>query len=222
MGAFVAAPDMAAGHSGVLRGHATVRREAFALPRFPDGNTPEAALVARVLAGEAEAFAPLVERYHRAMLSAAAQMVGDPDAAHDCSQEAFIEAYRSLRNLRDPTNFRSWLFGILRNRCRKHMGRRSVRSVPLDDEIEVPASAADEPREGPEAARIRSLMAELPASYREVLAARYFADMEYEEIAMALRTSVNNVRVRCCRARERLRTLLETRGHGKDEGSDGP
>jgi RNA polymerase sigma factor (sigma-70 family) len=44
--------------------------------------------------------------------------------------------------------------------------------------------------------------------YREVLAAKYLEDLSYDEIAARLGTTVNNVRVRCCRAKERLRELL--------------
>ncbi|MBD3176478.1 MAG: sigma-70 family RNA polymerase sigma factor [Armatimonadia bacterium] len=180
-----------------------------------DRSTPDEVLVRRVLAGDTEAFAPIVERYHSAMLAASMQMIGDTELAHDCAQEAFIEGFRSLSNLRDHSSLRSWLFGILRNRCRKALSRRRLRTLPLEDETDIPADSHDE-RDAPDRQRLMDLLSELPDSYREVLAARYLADMEYEEIAEALGTSVNNVRVRCCRARERLRAILDRRGIGRE------
>ncbi len=173
------------------------------------------ALVRRVLDGEVEVFAAIVERYHGVILAASMQMIGDAELAEDCAQEAFIEGFRSLNNLRDPSSLRSWLFGILRNRCRKALSRRRLRTMPLEDETDIPAEPREAP-EGPDRERLLELLGELPDSYREVLAARYLADMEYEEIAEALGTSVNNVRVRCCRARERLRSILDREGIGRE------
>ncbi len=181
----------------------------------PASSASDELLVRRVLAGDVEAFALIVERYHGAVLAASMQMIGDADLAHDCAQEAFIEAFRSLPNLRDPSSLRSWLFGILRNRCRKALSRRRLRTLPLEDETDLPAETGTDP-DGPDREKLMELLAELPESYREVLALRYLAEMDYDEIAEALGTSVNNVRVRCCRARERLRVILDREGIGRE------
>jgi len=200
-----------AARSGTIRVSSGCYEGAAALSRHGRGANGDAELVARVLAGDTDAFAPIVARYQAAMLSSAMQMLGDAEAAHDCAQEAFIEAFRSLRNLRDAGSFRPWLFGILRNRCRKALSRNRFKFVALDDETDIPAQPVDE-SPAPDRARLVEIMRELPDSYREVLAARYLAEMDYEEIAAALGTSVNNIRVRCCRARERLREVLDRRG----------
>jgi RNA polymerase sigma-70 factor, ECF subfamily len=182
----------------------------------------DAELVRRCLAGEAEAFSSLIERYQQPMLASAHQMLGDPEVAVDCVQDAFIEAYRSLRNLRDVASFRAWLFGILRNRCRKYITRRKFTFVPIDEETDIAAPESVPPMFEAEIEHLRRVLHLLPERYREVLAARYLADMEYEEIAVALHTSVNNVRVRCCRARERLRQMLEGEPPGRTEYDDEP
>ncbi len=52
------------------------------------------------------------------------------------------------------------------------------------------------------------LINQLSPLYREVLAAKYLEDLSYEEIAVRLGITVNNVRVRCCRAKQELRALL--------------
>ena len=172
-------------------------------------------LVRRVLDGDVETFAAIVERYHGAILATSMQMMGDAELAEDCAQEAFIEGFRSLSNLRDPSSLRSWLFGILRNRCRRALSRRRLSTMPLEDETDIPAEPRRAP-EGPDRERLLELLGGLPDSYREVLAARYLADMDYDEIAEALGISVNNVRVRCCRARERLRSILDREGIGRE------
>lgn len=190
------------------------------MPRAATRAQADAELVHRSLAGEAEAFTCLVERYQQSMLASAHQILGDPEVALDCTQDAFIEAFRSLRNLRDAASFRAWLFGILRNRCRKHVSRRRFQFVPLDEETDLAAPEPEPAAHELDFERVRAVMGQLPERYREVLAARYLADMEYEEIAAALGTSVNNVRVRCCRARERLRQLLEGEPTGRTDYDD--
>ncbi len=199
------------------RGHTTWQlSEEGAVAPVSAGVLTDEDLVFRITRGETELFATIVERYQRLMLSSALQVLGDAEAANDCAQEAFIEAFRSLANLREPSNLRAWLFGILRNRCRKMLSRRRVRCVPLDDETEIYTPSGEDHGDDLRMDGIRVAMNELPSSYREVLAARYFADMDYDEIASSFGTTVNNVRVRCCRARERLRQVLESRGIGRE------
>ncbi len=166
--------------------------------------TTDAQVVKRVLGGDAEAYALLVERHESFAIATAHHLTGDPEAAQDLAQEAFIDAYRSLSQLREPAKFAAWLLGILRNKCRTFLARRQPETVPLD-EAPAPQTDGPEPQEGP----LVALLSQLPLADREVLAARYLGELSYSEIARTLDTTVNNVRVRCCRARQRLRTLFE-------------
>jgi RNA polymerase sigma factor (sigma-70 family) len=164
----------------------------------------DAQVVARVLRGDAQAYALLIQRHQASVIAAAHHLTGDPEAARDLAQEAFIDAYRSLGQLRRPDSFAGWLLGILRNKCRRFLSRRAPDSVPLD-EAPAPSTAEPEPQEGP----LIELLAQLPLADREILAARYISELSYSDIARMLETTVNNVRVRCCRARQRLRRLFE-------------
>ena len=164
----------------------------------------DAQVVKRVLQGDADAYAVLVERHQGSLVAAAHHLTGDPEAARDLAQETFIDAYRQLRQLREPSKFAGWLLGILRNKCRKHLSRRQPDSVPLD-EAPAPSTTDPEPEGGP----LTELLGQLPLADREVLAARYISELSYSDIARTLETTVNNVRVRCCRARQRLRKLFE-------------
>lgn len=174
----------------------------------------EEALVIRARRGDRQAFAELVGEHHARLVAAARALVGDADAAQDISQEAFIEAYRSLPRLEHPRRFRPWLFSILRHRALNYLrsAGKSDRLVPLDEASDRPAEAAGtEPSEPFET--IRGKLDSLSVRHREILAAKYLEGLSYGEIAQSFGLSVNAARVRCHRAKEKLRELL-----GQDEG----
>lgn len=166
----------------------------------------DAELVAAVREGEPEAFAVLVERYQDRVVAAAYHLVGDRDAAEDLAQDTFVAAFRQIHKLRDPSRVGAWLHGITQRLCYKHL-RRAARSCELEAEraeaLAAPPDRIDEPGE------LCGLLNQLPEQYRQVLAARYLEDLDYDEIARLLGTTVNNVRVRCHRAKNRLRELFD-------------
>lgn len=173
---------------------------------FDAGSAPDANIVAAVLAGDRDAFRVLVERYHRPARAYARNHLGDGDLADDASQEAFIEAFRSLGNLREPEKFRYWLFGILRHRCLKARAAAGPPTVPYETLEEFPGDFPD-----PTVASGGSILdhfARLNQEDRQLLAARYVQQLSYTEIGEALRITCGAVRVRCLRARERLRRII--------------
>src|SRR4051812_48872256 len=64
---------------------------------------------------DADAFAELIRRYERSLLSIAYAALGDSDRAGDVAQEAFVKAWEKLDTLQDPSRFGPWLCGIARN-----------------------------------------------------------------------------------------------------------
>lgn len=166
--------------------------------------TTDAQVVRQVLKGDTQAYDALVQRHQATALAAAHHLTGDPEAARDLAQEAFVDAYRSLAKLREPAKFAGWLLGILRNKCRKFLSRTDPQGIPLD-QAPAPGTTDPEPEGGP----LTELLLELPLADREILTARYIAELSYSDIARMLDLTVNNVRVRCCRARQRLRKLFE-------------
>jgi RNA polymerase sigma factor (sigma-70 family) len=164
-------------------------------------------MVKGTLRGDRNAYAELVQVHQARLVASAGYLCGDPETAQDLAQEAFITAYQSLRGLREPAAFGAWLHGILRNLCRKHLARRPPAPASLEqDDVPEPSTPPDTSVE------VAALLQTLTLEHREVLAARYLQDMDYEEIAQMLGLTVNNVRVRCFRAREALRVALAGAG----------
>jgi len=178
----------------------------MAPPDDREAKMTDAQLVAAVIAGDTEAYALLVDRYQDRVVSAAYHIVGDRDAAEDLAQDTFVEGFKSIRRLRDPARAGAWFHGIAQRLCYKWL-RRNTRISNVETEqfdlLAAPEVKPDEPGD------LVHLLGELPAQYRQVLAARYLEDLEYEEIAEQLGTTVNNIRVRVHRAKSRLRELFE-------------
>lgn len=151
--------------------------------------------------GDREAFSCLVGQYQARLISSAFQIVGNAEDAKDLSQESLIEAYRRLPELKDPSRFRPWLFVILRNKCFRHLQRLRP-TVPLDACQKVAAPVSVE-------TSITDYLQSMSLSDREILAARYLQDMDYGEIAEVLGISINAATLRCARARERLRKIVQ-------------
>ncbi|MFQ6042488.1 MAG: RNA polymerase sigma factor [Candidatus Poribacteria bacterium] len=82
-------------------------------------------LVQRCLNGDKEAFGFLVDRYKEAVFGLAYSKVGNIHDAQDIAQEAFLNAYKNLRQFRHPYKFHSWLYAITANCCKMFFRKRA-------------------------------------------------------------------------------------------------
>lgn len=171
--------------------------------------------VERCLAGEAEAFSTLVERYGGRVYNIALRITNDADAAADCAQEAFIRAYRALHQYDPALPFGPWLYRIVTNTSLNHVQRWHAHESPVE---EFPDRA--EPEEaGPESSILRrealdevlAAMAELPAHYRAALTLRHLQQLSYQEVADTLDIPLGTVKTHLHRARAALVARLAAR-----------
>ncbi len=183
------------------------------------------AVVQRVHRGDTEAFAELVARYQEAVYGLALAMIGDADDAQDVAQSCFVRAFRRLGELRDGDRFRSWLFAIVRSRCRDWLRQQSRRPALVGDPREL--ASADPPgllgnphghAPSPRDQAVKRAVNSLPPRYRAVVTLRYTGDLTFAEIAEALGLSPSGVRMRWHRARKMLRERLRERP-SDEEGS---
>ena len=175
----------------------------------------DADVVGRVLGGEIDQYARIVERYQRALYRYAVSMVLDHDAATDMVQDAFIRAYTNLKECRDPGRFRAWLFQTLRNRCFDYLKEPRRRHVRLDD-AEPLLDTADGPGTLAERTELRiditRALARLPPEQREAFVMHYVDGITYEAMAELLDASVSALKMRALRARQSLSSAL----YGRD------
>lgn len=105
----------------------------------------EKELLGEAAGGDSAAFGEIVRRYQQLVYAAAARITGDPSAAQDVAQEAFITAFSKLPELRSASAFPAWLRVIARNAAYAWLRERR-RTVPLDDQADVedPSGAPEE------------------------------------------------------------------------------
>ena len=183
----------------------------------------ETALVARARAGDAGAFEEIYRRYERRIYNTVFQVVRNDDDAADITQESFIRAYRSLRNLRSDEAFVSWLFRIAINLSRNHLrSRPHFRTESLDQfatseedeqELQIPDSTHDpartlETREMQQV--VRTAVLALSTAHREVITLHHLEGMRVDDIAAVLHCSVGTVKSRLSRARDELKRKLRS------------
>ncbi|HET9223701.1 MAG TPA: sigma factor, partial [Roseiflexaceae bacterium] len=89
----------------------------------------DAALVARTLAGEREAFGPLLLRYFPSVLRLCRRLLGAVLASQDVAQEAALQAFLGLAQLQEPDRFGAWLHAIAANLARMALRRRRLLSL---------------------------------------------------------------------------------------------
>jgi len=176
-------------------------------------NTSDAAVVARVLGGDVEAFALLVDRYQDEFTAYATHMTGHADEAADIVQESLVRAYRSLRRCGDPTRFKGWLFRIVSNQCKTHVTRRKRRKKDRLEDLpeEIPSSheADAAARKAELRGQLQTALDQLPADQREALVLKYIQEFSLLEMTELLGASPSALKIRLKRGREALRVELE-------------
>ena len=192
----------------------------------------EAAVIARVRAGEPEAYAELV-RAHTGLALRAAAALGAGADAEDVVQQAFFKAYCSLGRFRDGAAFKPWLLSIVANETRNTVrtavrqrtlaGREAalVEAEPLIPESTDPAAAALEVERR---TALLTALEGLGEDHRLVVTYRYLLEMDESETAQALGWPRGTVKSRLNRALRKLGRLLpefEPREGSGDPGGSG-
>lgn len=174
----------------------------------------------RAAAGEPDAFGSLYERHARAIYNYFFRRCADWSLAEDLTSVVFLEAYRRRETVAmEPGKVLPWLYGVATNVLRNQ--RRSLRrhaealsNVPaLQPTPGIAAEAAGRLDAERQMRGVLAALDELPEGDREVLALCVWAELSYEDAALALGIPIGTVRSRLARARGRLRELVATGGH---------
>lgn len=164
----------------------------------------DTAAIEKCLEGEKDAFRFLVERYQSQAAVHAVAIFGNRDDALDVVQEAFVDAYRALKNFDRSRRFYPWFYVLLRNRCFKLMAKsRKTESI---EETEILAPQQDLPRE--ERLALETALLALSAEDREIIILKYLEGLSYDEIAEHLEIPKGTVMSRLFYARKQLQARL--------------
>ena len=220
-GAIALDPD----ESGAIVANAIAAAAAAAAPVSANGtrDEEETRLINRCLAGDVEAFRPLVHRYQRLVFAVAFRMLGSRADAEDIAQQAFVDAFNALDRFRPEGRqraFSTWLLRIAVNRSKDVLKSKRRTEEPLDRDVpgDEAAFAYDPPTpetnasHGERRAHLGAALLKLPTKYREVLILRDAEDLSYEEIRRILRLPITTLKIRVVRGRAMLRNLVERVG----------
>jgi len=185
-----------------------------------------ALLVRRCIAGDASAWEEIVQRYHRRIYNICYRFAGAPDDAQDLAQEVFIKMYRTLSTYDVSKGaFMTWVTTITRNLLVDHFRKTkqdrmtdSLDSAPSEHEDALPLGlqiadtskppdASVQSRETREA--VHQALQKLSPELREAVILRDLQDMDYREIAGALKVPEGTVKSRINRGRAELARLLQ-------------
>src|SRR5690242_15847144 len=142
-------------------------------------------------------------------------LTGNRDEAEDLVQETYVKALKGFSSFTLGTNFRAWMYRILRNTfLTSRTGLKVTMTIPLDAEEEGPELAIE--HDTPETLLferlnrelLQSAIDELPVHFREILLLCEVEEMSYQEISETLSVPIGTVMSRLSRARKTLRDRL--------------
>lgn len=183
------------------------------------------ALVRRCVAGDAEAWEEIVRQYNRRIYNVCYRFTGSADSAEDLAQEVFIKMYRTLSTYSsDKGAFTTWIMTMTRNLLVDHFRKSRQDRVTdsldagiteeedaalLSDRIQDSGPSADDRIQRRETQEmVQKAIQKLSPELREAVILRDLQDMDYKEIAVALKVPEGTVKSRINRGRMELARLL--------------
>jgi RNA polymerase sigma-70 factor (ECF subfamily) len=170
-------------------------------------------LVGRARRRDAAAFGRLIESHERAALAVAFAILGDPSAAGDAVQEAFLKMWQRLPELKEPERFSGWCAQVVRNAAldarRRQRGpaaaQQDVHAATLPPLVHDPAAGLEQAESRD---RLDAALAELDELTRTIVVLRYYDNLNSQQIGAMLDLSAAAVDMRLWRARNELRQRL--------------
>ena len=157
------------------------------------------------------AFGELVNRFQAMAYRYAYNILEDVYLAQDAAQEAFVAAYQSLGQLREPQAFPGWFRQIVVTQCHRLVRKKQVSTKPIETTFDLPSEEMG-PGTAVEQIELRDKVVEaiqaLPEKEREVTKMFYLNGYSQSEIAGALEIPVTTVKKRLQYARQRLKGIM--------------
>lgn len=173
-------------------------------------------IISRVLQGEKNAYAELVNRYQNYVFTLTLRFTKNREDAEEVAQDIFVKAYRALSDFRGASKFSTWLYTIVNTTCITFLRKKRLATHSLDDERTF--ELADSQDSGLRANlveqkskinMVNQAIALLNPDDAEIITLFYKSEQSLEEIAAILGLETNTAKVRLHRARQRLKDKME-------------
>lgn len=167
----------------------------------------EQELIKRAKEGNLPSFEKLISLYQKKVYNLAYRLCGNHQDAEDISQEAFIDIFKSLKDLKEISSFSSYVYRIVNTTFYDYLRKRKGQTSELKDEIVQNPLNFTENIELKEV--LQKEILKLPLEFRQCLILRDVQGFSYEEISKMLKISLGTVKSRVARARNTLRERLK-------------
>ena len=185
----------------------------------------DAELVSSCKKGNIEAFEVLVKKHQKSMLNIAYRMVGNYEDACEIVQDAFVSAYKSIKNFKEKASISTWLSAIVINLSRNHLKQMKIQrnreAFSIDDpvltdegKIKVEPgsnelSILEKLEKKDVQQKVQGCINSLDNEFKEVLVLRDIQGFSYDEISDMLKMPEGTVKSRLSRARYALKDCLK-------------
>ena len=174
-------------------------------------------LVERARNGEEEAFGLIADADYDRCDGVAHRILGEAPAAQDATQQALLDIWRKMPNLREPSRFEAWCYRIVVHACYAE-ARRIKRAIPaLLPEDSEPATTADQFRAIVDRDEVERAFDRQRVEHRAVLVLRYYLDLPLEDIANILDVPLGTVKSRIHNGLRAMRAAIEADARTADE-----
>ena len=174
-------------------------------------------IISKVLTGDHQAYAGLVNRYKNYVFTLSLRIVKNREDAEEVAQDVFIKAYKYLADFRGASRFTTWLYTIVNNTCISFLRKKKLDIHSLDNEKifeladnQDSGSRANLIEQKSKLVMVNEAIGLLNADDAKVLTLFYKAEQSLEETAQILGIEVNAAKVRLHRARTRLKEKMES------------
>ena len=173
-------------------------------------------IISRVLKGDQQIYAQIVERYQSYVFTLVLRMVEAREDAEEVSQDIFVKAYRSLADFRGESKFSTWLYTIVRTSCITFLRKKKLETTSIDNEktliqVENQESSfkANLIEQKSRHTMVNEAIKMLSPDDAQVITLFYKGEQSLEEMGRIMGLEPNTVKVKLHRARQRLKEKME-------------
>ncbi|MCB0524009.1 MAG: sigma-70 family RNA polymerase sigma factor [Saprospiraceae bacterium] len=173
-------------------------------------------LVQQAQAGQQQAFATLLKRYESYAFSLAFRFVKNREDAHEVAQDSFLRAFRYLPDFRGDAKFSTWLYKIIYSTSLNFLRKQNPDIQSLDDEnrpVKLAGHSTEDAGSGLESLERKEAVQQavqlLSHDDSGIITLFYLYENSLEEICQIMGLSMSNAKTKLCRARQRLKIILE-------------
>jgi RNA polymerase sigma factor (sigma-70 family) len=170
----------------------------------------EYAVIDRILAGEKQLYAALVDKYKSYAYTVAMKILDNRPEAEEAAQDAFIKAFHNLKNFNRQAKFSTWLYRIVFNTAISYKRKKKPAFQNIETSIEEYSEKADQKTEQEDKQMfIRKALERLNEADRLAIQLFYIKEFSMDEVAEMMGQNTNTIKVRIHRARLRLADELK-------------